>query len=505
MEFHESPIKEISIYEKLHLGLLHTILSMFIKNAQVLILLLVGLNMTVGSSDTWSDVMVFVYLIRAEFYEYAMCVGVIDMLPGIVIFLHHCNTDTWRQSSKFFRLFCLLLIPLQPFSLFIVHITWLINIGSPHWHNLAKMSTLIHGSFETPCQTILLLFLMGRGVLQIPWEENTVVTDRYNNQLPLGKIGTISLAICSLSLLKASVDSIEFDGIRQTLNGLIFSVINLCFRVPALAIAAIYLDMWVVIVFVTLFLITGTTFLYLKGSHDTTFFKATTSVAFSIFLPICASRYPFEAQLITMKDARRSNNTMNVEKDMKRKISCIVSLLTLPIIYISNILVYLMVKHLDFKTDANIVISNLQLEQIILYYISPMFVMSVLSSAIFYPSKAFTAKTNVFRKFLKYSALIGAIAIFITATVMTQKRRTTILGYMDESNILKVFQATSVGPIKNCDYNRRDYVECHDIQFTVSNVNRLLNLSESSVYISSKINESTSLQPDYLFYDLRPQ
>ena len=105
---------------------------MCIKNAQVLIILLVGINMSVGSSDTWSDVMVFVYLIRAEFYEYAMCVGVIDMLPGIVIFLHHWNTDTWSKSSKVFRIFCLLLIPLQPFSLFIVHVTWLMNIQSPH-------------------------------------------------------------------------------------------------------------------------------------------------------------------------------------------------------------------------------------------------------------------------------------------------------------------------------------------------------------------------------------
>ena len=157
-------------------------------------------------------------------------------------------------------------------------------------------------------------------------------------------------------MLKASVDSIEFDGIRQTLNGLIFCVINLCFRVPALAIATIYLDMWAILVLVSLVLITGTTFIYLKGSNGTTFFKATTSVAFSIFLPICASRYPFEAQLITRKDAKRSNNTMNVEKDLKRKISCIVSLLTLPVIYISNVLVYVLVKHLDFKIDANVVI-----------------------------------------------------------------------------------------------------------------------------------------------------
>ena len=340
--------------------------------------------MTVGSSDTWSDVMVFVYLIRAEFYEYALCVGVIDMLPGIVIFLHHWNTETWSESSKLFRLFCLILIPLQPFSLFIVHVTWLMNIQSPHWHNLAKMSTTIHGSFETPCQTIMLLFLMGRGALQLPWEENTIVTDRYNNQLPLGKIGTISLAICVMSLLKASVDSIEFDGIRPTLNALIFCVINLCFRIPALAIAAIYLDMWFIIVLIVLLMVTGATFIYLKGNHDTTFFKATTSIVFSVFLPICASRYPFEAQLIATKDAKRKNNTMNMEKDMKRKISCIVSLLTLPIIYFSNILVHVMVNQFDFNIDTNVVISNTQLEQIVFFYII-MYVGITISNSILSP------------------------------------------------------------------------------------------------------------------------
>ena len=74
--------KKNSIYEKLHLGLLQTILGKVIRNAQVLVLLLIGMNIAVSTSDTWSDVMIFIYLIRAQFYEYAVLIGIIDMLPG---------------------------------------------------------------------------------------------------------------------------------------------------------------------------------------------------------------------------------------------------------------------------------------------------------------------------------------------------------------------------------------------------------------------------------------
>ena len=78
-------IKESTIYEKLHLGLLHTILGSCIKNATILVLLLIGTNMMVSSSDTWSDVMVFEFLMRAKFYGYAALVALFDMLPGVLI------------------------------------------------------------------------------------------------------------------------------------------------------------------------------------------------------------------------------------------------------------------------------------------------------------------------------------------------------------------------------------------------------------------------------------
>ena len=288
----------------------------------------------------------------------------------------------------------MILIPFQPFSAFIVNAVWVFNLDSPHWHNLSRMTAVVHGSFETPIQTIMLLVLISRGVLQKPWEELTIVTDNYNNQLPLGRIGTISLVLCAMSLLKASCDTIEFDGIKQTLNGLTFSIVNLAFRIPALAIATTYLERWVIILVALLLIITTISFVLIKGSTDTTFFKATSSIAFSIFLPICAARYPYESQMTPIKDIKRKHNVLQIEKDRKREISCIVSFLTLPVIYISNVIVYLLVKYYGFRYDPNIVISDSQLEQIFLFYVTPMFCMAILSSAIFYPSTSFSPVVN---------------------------------------------------------------------------------------------------------------
>jgi hypothetical protein len=184
------------------------------------ILLAIALNALSGTSDTFSDMMVFKYLcLVPQFWEYAVGVAVLDIFPGVVLFLHHVNTPVWKQSSLRFRIFSVIMIPLQPFSLLIIHVVWIFNVGSEHWHNLARISQLIHGSFEAPSQTIMLMVLIARGVIETPWEEYFNLTDRNGNNVALGKIGTASLVLCGLSLLKGSVDVMEFDSYRK--NGMV--------------------------------------------------------------------------------------------------------------------------------------------------------------------------------------------------------------------------------------------------------------------------------------------
>ena len=372
------------------------------------ILLAIALNALSGTSDTFSDMMVFKYLcLVPQFWEYAVGVAVLDIIPGVVLFLHHVNTPVWKQSSLRFRIFSVIMIPLQPFSLLIIHVVWIFNVGSEHWHNLARISQLIHGSFEAPSQTIMLMVLIARGVIETPWEEYFNLTDRNGNNVALGKIGTASLVLCGLSLLKGSVDVMEFDSYRKKWNGFMFSIINLGFRLPALALIVTYLDIWATGVFIVLFLVITAIFLYIKGNRRTTIFNSTSSIALSVFLPISASRCPHELQ----KQNQKNDKTISVKEEdaFKRKISSLVSLVTLPIIYLPAVMVWVSVKYLGYQYDPNIIIAEVQLEQITLYYLTPMFALALVSSVTFYPTEQYGRIVKYSKILMKYLALIGTL------------------------------------------------------------------------------------------------
>jgi hypothetical protein len=432
-----------------------------------------------------------------------MFVGSCDLLPGFVLFIHHINTPSWEASSLSFRVFCLIMIPLQPLSLLIIHGAWLMNISCPRWHNLAKTSQLIHGSFECPCQTIILMVLMGRGVLELPWQENVVITDKYYNQLPLGKIGTMSLVLCCLSLLKASNDASEFKGMQRKLNGFMFSVTNLLFRLPGLALVIIYLDMWSFVVFGVLIFVTTTSFLYVKGNSSSTFFQATTSVAFSIFLPISAYKFPYQKQLWVGELSEEQESAQNQEDKFKRRISSMISIITLPIVYIPNLMILLGIKYLGLKYDQNIVIADVQLEQIVLFYITPMFILSLLSSLVFYPTPKYIITLKYLKKVVKYMTLMGVLTTFITSAVVTEKRHNAILGYMDK-RVLMVFTTTSRDELKGCKYVQ-DYSVCEDIDFQEAHVHSLSDLDKTKVYIDDSIDTKKYKikAPGTKYYDLR--
>ena len=129
------------------------------------------------------------------------------------------------------------------------------------------------------------------------------------------------------------------------------------------------------------------------------------------------SRYPYEAQLKAIKETKRKDNILKEQEIFKRKVSCLISFLTLPVIYVSNIVIYVLIKHNGFKYDPNIVMSEAQLEQVIFYFLTPMFLMSLLSSAMFYTSDEVSFKT--FKRVgtvAKYVPLLGTLIIIITSS-----------------------------------------------------------------------------------------
>ena len=168
-------------------------MAVFFTSTYAQVVLALMINTMVASSDTFSDLMVVLFLYNAEFREMAFVVGVCDIIPGIVIFCHHFRSKEWTESSFYVRGFFLLSLLLQPFSLLITNVMWLLNIQSTHYHHLAKLSGIIHGSFESPCQVLILLYLIGKGYLQIPWKESVVLSDTRGNSVRLGPIGAMRI------------------------------------------------------------------------------------------------------------------------------------------------------------------------------------------------------------------------------------------------------------------------------------------------------------------------
>ena len=317
------------------LGILQKVLAMCLQDTSIQITLAVLIGVLFASLDTFSDIMVMIFLFQSGFLEMGCIVAIFDLIPGLLIFFHHVNSNEWTTSTRLFQLFCVVMVALQPFSLFITNAVWLFNITSPHWHHLACSSQIIHGSFESPVQMINLMVMMGTGVLEVPWEETVVIADEYNNQLNLGKVGTISLALSFLSLLKASISTMQLDGFHGTLNGAIFGIINLSYRIPALAIFVLYTKYWSTSLFLVLLLVNLITFTMYIGNNKLTHFKISSSIVMAIFLPTCVSRCPYKDQLVK-DDASKEESTRN--NYHKKRMSSLISLITLPLIYAACLL-----------------------------------------------------------------------------------------------------------------------------------------------------------------------
>ena len=166
-------------------------------------------------------------------------------------------------------------------------------------------------------------------------------------------------------------------------------------------------------------------------------------------------------------------------------------------------MILLGIKYLGLRYDQNIVIADVQLEQVVLFYITPMFLLSILSSLVFYPTPKYSMTLKYLKKIVKYMTLIGVLTTFITSAVVTEKRANTILGYMDK-RVLIVFSTTSRDELKGCKYVQ-DYSVCEDMYFQEAKIHSLSDLDKEKVYIDSSIDTKkyNLSAPGITYYDLR--
>ena len=150
-------------------------------------------------SDIISDIVVAVTLFSMDQYTLGCIVLAIDFIPCWTLAVHNMFSSKWKtiMFSKD-KWMTFLSVFFSPFSNAIFHIRWLWNFESSDidffnlLHHNARLSQLLNGSFESPIQIVILLYLWCTQILELPWAKETCFTDSQNRRLCLGPFQLIN-------------------------------------------------------------------------------------------------------------------------------------------------------------------------------------------------------------------------------------------------------------------------------------------------------------------------
>ena len=210
--------------ERLHLGLLHRLILRFSGNVKHAVITTIIISILIGTSDTSSDLGRCIFYITQGFILRAIAVLLCDYVPGLIVFAHHWTSEEWKQSTKKLKILAIFALTLQPFSLLITNIMWLLEIGCQQKHKLARLSTILHGCVEAPMQLVILLCAYSWAIIPLPWMESTTIIDSNNNYLYLGQIAVAAFILKCLGIVKGAGESFETRSTEDKLQ--VYSWIN---------------------------------------------------------------------------------------------------------------------------------------------------------------------------------------------------------------------------------------------------------------------------------------
>ena len=145
--------------------------------------------------------------------HYGVLVLVTCWLPGPLTLLHFCLHHRGLAWSPLggapticLAALCLLFFPLLPTLLYV---GVLLKSNPVLWETRAKEVKAIAGVTESPIQIVVLGFLMLKGVLVFPWNEevsSTCIEDELGRRLCLPSLPMVSMTFSVASILKAMYD-----------------------------------------------------------------------------------------------------------------------------------------------------------------------------------------------------------------------------------------------------------------------------------------------------------
>ena len=482
-----------SAYERLHLGLLMTIINLICNNIKLAIITTIWISTFLSSFDTSSDLFMTNFYLSQGLTTLAIMVMMSDYLPGIVVLMHHINSENWKVSSLKDKCLAVLALACHPFSLLMTNIMWLLNIFDEQSHRLARLSAILHGGIEAPLQFLVFVYGFSKGIIPLPWINSTSIVDRNDNILSLGKLSILSLVLTTISLLKSANDTFEIISFVGQLFATVYALINLIFRLLSIGYVAIYLE-----IFAIPFLVITWLAIYLilmrqheKNKHCT---STISTMAVAIFLPICISRSPERFQIREPKEIEEKKKEIETNTDIRKRLSVWISIITNPIILLADTTVYILLQYTEFNHDN--VWSNKQMVQFYGYFLCPMFLLAMLASISFYPlergnnfgERMRNKAATKLQKLFTILSLIGVIVVTILFTLSSERLDRTSGVFVSQTNELVVVEAVSNGPFSGC--NDAEIPRCENITVRDSNF-RTTNLIEGTWYVSPKINLGT--------------
>ena len=221
-------------------------------------------------------------------YHYGCIMLFIIWMPAIPMLLHIATTEKSKyfinqeESVRNLVTKILLFVILFPFLPTLMYLKLLImrksfptNRDKLKFLSFEQKTTelkAIVGSTESTLQMIMMVWLMSRGILTLPWDQplsSSCVEDSLGRVACLPSVPVLSLMFSLLSILKSVFDINLVPHVKSSLHHLAksqvcqhivlcffpFFLCNILFRLPAYAFILTFIDYWSVIPAVMLFIL----------------------------------------------------------------------------------------------------------------------------------------------------------------------------------------------------------------------------------------------------------
>ena len=412
--------KKINRWSIIDFGLISSLLKIVLVNITDKVSGIVSIIITtlISIGDTVSDFAVAFTLFLSGHYQWAITVIVVDYIPSWNIFVHNVTSSKWRAFEETReKVIALLFLLISPFSMALFHLRWLLKFESSDQdtfdflHHNARLSHILTGSFESPIQIIILLMLYITEKLDSPFKESSgCLTDSIGRRLCFGILpGVLSLLNSFSSILKASLEISEGKSFEDKLYILIYAFSNFTFRLPSMALLILFFNEWSIAVIV-LILIANFIVIFRYDIEKRKDFSVFSSVVIATVSPFISSD---QTNLYKRSDVQRVMS-VDVENDTNRKkLSAMVSMVTTPLILMSNITLLLLLNfENDFKFSDAIKVEKESVAKILMNFFLPM---GLLTMAVNYLYGMHVSKdSNMMKYFFRCTVLIflffGALA-----------------------------------------------------------------------------------------------